>query len=288
MDTIIDVGGGMRDIYGAGVFDRCLDDGVSFDCCIGISAGAANVCSYLARQKGRNYRFYHDYSFRKEYMSPSAFLKNGSFVDLDYVYSVLSNSDGEDPLDYETLHRSNARMFIVATDAVTATPVYFTKDDMQQDNYEILKASGCLPNLCKPRRIGYQALYDGGLSDPLPVDKALEDGCDRLVVLLTRPIDYTYRHDSKKETLLKTVMRTYPKTAKAIFSRHDKYDESLKKVLRLEAEGKALIVAPDDCCGVDTLKRSPDALDRLYQKGYADGEKIKSFLSAPVCPRQAG
>lgn len=66
---IIDAGGGLRGIYGAGVLDRCMEEGVQFDCCIGVSAGSANMCSYVAGQHGRNKPFYQDYSFRKEYMS---------------------------------------------------------------------------------------------------------------------------------------------------------------------------------------------------------------------------
>lgn len=47
------------------VLDRCMEEGVQFDCCIGVSAGSANMCSYVAGQHGRNKPFYQDYSFRK-------------------------------------------------------------------------------------------------------------------------------------------------------------------------------------------------------------------------------
>lgn len=50
---VVDVGGGLRGIHAAGVFDYCLDTGIQFDYCIGVSAGSANVASYLAGQKGR-------------------------------------------------------------------------------------------------------------------------------------------------------------------------------------------------------------------------------------------
>ena len=43
--------------------------GVRFDAGVGVSAGSANIASYLAGQKGRNYQFYAEYSSRKEYMS---------------------------------------------------------------------------------------------------------------------------------------------------------------------------------------------------------------------------
>lgn len=51
---IIDVGGGFRDIYGAGVLDVCMEQGIRFDYCIGISAGSANLISYLSWQPKRS------------------------------------------------------------------------------------------------------------------------------------------------------------------------------------------------------------------------------------------
>ncbi len=84
-----------------GVLDACLDMGIMFDYAVGVSAGSANLFSYLARQRGRNYVFYTEYGFRKQYMSLGNFLRRGNYVDLDYVYSTLSNSDGENPLDYD-------------------------------------------------------------------------------------------------------------------------------------------------------------------------------------------
>lgn len=39
MRAVIDVGGGTRDIFGAGVFDYFLEHEVTFDRCYGVSAG---------------------------------------------------------------------------------------------------------------------------------------------------------------------------------------------------------------------------------------------------------
>ena len=41
-------GGGMKCAYSAGILDRFLDDKITFDYCIGVSAGAANTLSYLS------------------------------------------------------------------------------------------------------------------------------------------------------------------------------------------------------------------------------------------------
>ena len=53
--AVVDVGGGLRGVYATGVLDRCLDEGIKFDAGVGVSAGSANIASYLAGQKGRNY-----------------------------------------------------------------------------------------------------------------------------------------------------------------------------------------------------------------------------------------
>jgi predicted patatin/cPLA2 family phospholipase len=63
---IIDVGGGMRDIYGAGIFDYLMDKKIEIPMCLGVSAGSANVASYVSKQKGRNISFYEEYSREKK------------------------------------------------------------------------------------------------------------------------------------------------------------------------------------------------------------------------------
>ena len=116
---IIDVGGGMRGVYAAGVLDYCLAMDIRFDLAIGVSAGSANLASFLAGQRGRNFTFYTEYSFRREYMSAKNVLAKRSYIDLDYVYSVLSNSGGENPLDFHVLKDSPTELLVVATSALT-------------------------------------------------------------------------------------------------------------------------------------------------------------------------
>lgn len=122
---VIDVGGGLRGIYGAGVLDRCLEEDLRFDLCIGVSAGSANMASYLAGQHGRNKPFYDEYSFRREYMSVHNLIRKHSYLDLGYVYGTLSNAGGENPLDYAALARSPAELCVVAANAQNGEAQYF-------------------------------------------------------------------------------------------------------------------------------------------------------------------
>lgn len=274
---VVDVGGGFRGIYAAGVFDYCLDNNITFDLCIGVSAGSANIASYMANQPRRNYQFHTEFGMRKEYASVQNFLKKRNFIDLDYVYGTLSNSDGESPLDYQAIMRHPADMYVVATDAETGKAKYFTKADLAYNHYDIFKASSAIPFVCKPYQINQRAYYDGALSDPVPIEKAFLLGCDKVVVLLTLPVDHI-RTAERDNFLASRIRKQYPIAAAELQRRAMRYNSSIVLAKHYAKQGKVLIISPDDTCGVSTLSRKPEALKKLYQKGYIDGERIKHFF----------
>ncbi len=273
---VVDVGGGYRGIYAAGVLDYCLDNKISFDLGIGVSAGSANVISYAAGQARRNYQFYTEYGLRKEYAGIKNFLVKKSFVDLDYVYSTLSNSDGENPLDYNAFSRNPMEFLVVAAEAKTGNARYFGKRDIAQDDYSVLKASSAIPFVCHPYAVKDSLYYDGALGDPIPIEKAFQMGCDKVVLLLTLPED-TIRNSDKDKRLAAGIRKRYPLAARNLERRAQRYNDCVALAKKYAAQGKLLIVAPDDTCGVSTLKRDADALRRLYEKGYRDGAKIAQW-----------
>ncbi len=275
MIGFVDVGGGMRGIYTSGVYDYLMDNGIEPEYCIGVSAGSANLITFIAKQKGRTYRFYHDYSFEKEYMSINSFLKNKSYIDLNYIYSVISNSSGKDPLDFEKIELSNCLFKAVATDASTGKPHYFDKSDFKADDYSVLKASCAIPIVCKPIKLNGSLYFDGGISDPIPYKKAFDDGCEKVVVCLTRPVKTV-----KKQTnsAVRLFLRKYPETLKSIIAMNGKYNQLITELKTLEKQGKALIIAPDNIHRINTLTRNRDKLKQLYNMGYNDAEKIEKFI----------
>lgn len=273
---VIDVGGGFRGIYAAGVLDRCLEDQVQFDYCIGVSAGSADVASYLAGQKGRNYVFYSEYGRRRKYMSLRNFIFKKSYIDLDYVYSTLSNSDGEYPLDYRKIAENGAEMEVVATDAADGNAKYFTKADIRQDEYGIFKASSAIPMVCHPYEVGGHFYYDGAVSDPIPLERALERGCDKVVLILTKPADIP-RSPERDQKLAGMLKKKYPQIAEGLAQRAERYNRGVALARKLEAEGRALIIAPESTDGADTLTRKKEILGRFYRRGVRDGGKIREF-----------
>lgn len=277
MIGVVDVGGGERGIYGAGVLDFCMERGIEFDCCVGVSAGAANLASYTAGQIGRNFAFYTTYSFRPEYMGIGLAVRTHEYADLDYIYGTLSNADGEYPLDWEAMTKSGKNFTIVATDAETALPAYFTMSDMAQDDYAPVKASSALPVVNHPYPMHGQPCFDGGLSDPIPARRALEEGCDKVVIILTRPRDF-YRVPSRDAQFARLIAPKYPRIAEALINRAGLYNLQLDLAKKYERDGKAIIIAPDSIGNMGTLTKDLEAIEGLYAKGMRDAFAIEDFL----------
>ena len=274
---IVDVGGGFRGIYAAGVLDYCMHKGIWFDLGIGVSAGSVNIASYCARQPQRNHKFYTEYGRRKEYMSAGNYLRTGSYLDLNYIYGTLTNSDGEYPIDHDAMMANPMEFITVTTDARTGKPRYIPKSELIRDSYTPFMASSAIPGVCRPVYMDGVPYFDGALGDPVPVAKAFELGCDKVVLILTLPKD-TIRDPGKDIRLAHRICREFPEAAEALRNRASKYNDGVSLARQYEAEGKLLIVAPDDTCGVHTLCRDDFKMRHLYGKGYTDGAKNIKFL----------
>ncbi|MDD6373723.1 MAG: patatin family protein [Bifidobacteriaceae bacterium] len=275
--ALIDVGGGYRAIYGAGIDDYCLKHGISFDHCYGISAGSANLASFVARQYRRSYKFYTDYSFRKEYASFYNFRKTGNYIDLDYVYGTLSNSDGEYPLDYDTFVKNPTDFTVVAADGNTGKPHYFAKSDMKRDNYGPCKASSSVPVVNHPYVIDGVPYFDGGIADPIPLRKAFEDGCDKVVIVLTHPKEWI-RPQQKDEFPARILRRDYPNAARDLWYRARTYNSESTEARMWEKSGRVLILAPTNLFNLNTLKKDRVGLEKMYREGFTDARAIRAFL----------
>lgn len=277
MIGIVDVGGGMRGVYSSGVYDYLMDEGITVDLCIGVSAGSANTITYLAGQKKRTLEFYREYPKRKEYMSFANLLRSGSYIGLDYIYSTLSNQGGENPLDFEAALKSDMNYLAVTTKVSDGKAEYFTKSDMRLNDYAVLKASCCMPGVCKPVKMGDELYVDGGVADPIPVEKAFEMGCDKVVLVLTKPRE-DYCSPLLATKVLSTRLKKYPEVLALMKTLHTRCAEIFDKIAQWEKEGKVLVIEPSELFGMTTLTTDREPIEKLYRLGYEDGKRIKNFL----------
>ena len=256
---IVDMGGGYRGIYGAGVLDWCMDNGVKFDLGIGVSAGSCNLISYAANQPRRNRKFYSEYGLRKESAGAGTYLHKKTLIDLDYLYSTLSNADGECPLDYPAFAANPMEFYAVAVEARTGVTHYFGREDIRQDDYNVLKASCSLPLFCHPYPVKGVPYYDGAICDPIPFEKAFALGCDKVIVLMTKPVTER-RRPQRDEKAARFLKRKYPAASKMLRNRARLYNAQVEKAMEYEKEGRVFIVAPDDTCGVTSVSPSSSSI----------------------------
>jgi predicted patatin/cPLA2 family phospholipase len=271
-------GGGMRGVYTTGVLDRFLDEGLFFDYIIGVSAGASHAVSYIARQKGRARRVNVEYCRRADYLGPLCLIREGSLFGMDLLFKKIPFL--LDPFDFERFTENVREYYAVATDLESAAPAYLAPRG-GDGLLSALKASCSLPFVSPPVPIGGRRYLDGGVADSIPVRKALADGCDRLVVVLTQPKGFrkpVRAEGSLSARLTKAVTRlSYAKTprfADALLTRAERYNETLDFIDRLEATGQAIAVRPEPQPGLARLERDPAILNGLYRSGYADAKTL--------------
>lgn len=272
-------GGGMKCAYNAAILDAFLDYNITFAYCIGASGGSGNLASYLAGQRGRNLRFFTEHIHNPDYFGLRSFLKTGDLFGLQYIYGTLTNSMGKDPLDFPTLKNNPAEYEVVVTNALTGKAEYFWKETIVQDDYRLIMASSAIPAACRPVELNEIPYFDGGLSDAIPVSRALEKGCDRLVVILSKMRDYVRKPQGMR--FLYTIRcRKYPQIISLIDHRHIAYNQNLQEVFALEREGKAFVFAPSRPIHVGTYSMNEQSERDLYALGMEDFNQQKDALAA--------
>lgn len=100
-------GGAMRGMFTAGVLDVFMENGITFDGMIGVSAGAVFGCNFKSRQIERTIRYNKKYGKDKRYCSFYSLIKTGDMYGADFCYNILPNQ--LDIFDADTFKRIRLR-----------------------------------------------------------------------------------------------------------------------------------------------------------------------------------
>lgn len=266
-------GGGMRGVYTGGVLEAFMERGLYFPYVIGVSAGACNAVSYLARQHGRNRRVTIDYVTHPDYIGIRSWLRTGSMFGMDFIFDRIP--DELDPLDYEALFAMRETLVIATTDPETGEARYFDNAAWLRDKAAfkaVIRASSSLPFVSKPVAVHGRLQFDGGVADPIPVARALADGCDRVIVVLTKDASYRIK-PFKRERLARWMYPRYPRLIEAMGRRERVYNDSMALVRQLEREGRAFVLQPSEAIPASRMEKKKPLLERLYEVGERDAEE---------------
>lgn len=274
-------GGAMRGMYTAGVLDVFMEEGITFDGIIGVSAGALFGVNYLSNQAGRVLRYNKRFNADPNYLGLRPLFRTGNIVDTDYAYRRVPRK--LDVFDDEAYRRSDTPFYAVVTNIKTGKPEYI-KIDSVYEQMDVLRASGSMPFVSRPVKVGRKLYMDGAIADSIPFEKFLEMGYERLVVVLTKPDGY--RKKPVPAPLAKAFYgRMYPKFEERIEERHEMYNGTIRRLKKLEAEGGAVVLRPGTHVKISRVEKNPEKLQALYDVGVKDARdaigRIRAFMPGP-------
>ncbi len=268
-------GGGMRGVYTAGVLDYFIEKDYEFKDVFGVSAGACHACSFLSKQKGRAFRINADYLDDKRYGGFSNWIRTGEFFNKDMHLNIIPNE--LDLYDYEEFSRSKSNFYAVATNCVTGKGECLKVYDMKRD-IDAIWASSSLPLMAKVMKFRGGYYMDGGIADPIPVEKSIDMGNKKNVVILTRQEGYRKEEDKTLKLIAKKYGKKYPHMVATMAKRHIIYNDTLDFLKKAEKEGSVFVIRPSEAPNIGRLEKNRKKLERLYEMGYKDAEMANRAL----------
>ena len=222
--ALIIEGGGQRGVFSFGITDTFINRNYDpFDIYIGVSNGVAVLCWYLIKETDNN-------------LDKMLYAAKGDYLSYKNIFT------GKDILKFHQMYKDGEKMFnpsmekirnnlkgknyiAVVTDAINANAEYYSFGDSEWMPKMI--ASGTLPILVKtPSLIDGRRKFDGGIADPIPVEKAYKMGAKKIIVI--RTYDKNFRRKLKLENYIGALLSSqYPSLRKALLQHDKTYNRAL-------------------------------------------------------------
>ena len=261
----------MRGLFTAGILDIFMENGISFEGAIGVSAGAAFGCNLKSRQIGRVIRYNRRFARDSRYCSWTSLLKTGDLFGADFCYREMPLK--LDTFDCAAYDANPMEFYLSVTDCETGTPVYKRLDRADETSFRWMRASASMPLVSRPVEIDGRFYLDGGLSDGIPLAYFESLGYERNVVITTRPHGYR-KHSSWKLKLLKPLFRRFPAIYRALKTRHEWYNATLRHIDNQVAASKAFLICPDVALPISRVCHDPETMQKVYDIGRATAERV--------------
>lgn len=266
-------GGAMRGMFSAGVMDVMMENGITFDGAVGVSAGAAFGCNYKSGQNGRVIRYNTRFCRDKRYCGIRSLIKTGDLYSADFCYGEVPEK--LDIFDLEAYEKNPMEFYVVCTDIESGKPVYHKYTGWDDHGFDWIRASASLPLVARIVEIDGRKLLDGGMTDSIPLKFFESMGYDKNVVILTQPAGYR-KEKTKTLPLIKRFYRKYPNLIKAIAERHIMYNEELDYISQ---KGKDIfVIQPQNSLMIGRVEKNPEKLRQVYEIGRKEAERNMESL----------
>lgn len=250
-------GGGLRGVFTCGVLDCFMDNGIRFPFAVGVSAGACNGLSYMSGQRGRAKASNIDLMDEYHYIGFRYLLTQRCIMDFKLLFEDFP--ERIIPYDYDAYFSNPDRFVMVTTNCLSGKAEYLEEKLSSGRVMDIVRASSSLPFVSPVSYVDGVPMLDGGIVDSIPVEYAIGQGYEKLVVVLTRNKGYRKKDDSMP--LARLFYRRYPEL-----------------IEKLEDEGRIRVIRPVNPVEVGRMEKDTDKLRSLYQEGYAEAERMLLFV----------
>lgn len=260
-------GGALRGCYNCGVLDVLMEHDYYFPAVGSVSAGGLNAVNYLARQPGRGGRIVLRYRHDPRYVGPLALLKSKGVFGFDFMFNELPNRE---PFDQKTFDESPQKLFVFATDVDTGRAQMFEKGRCT-DIRKALAASASMPMCSLPVKVEGHRCLDGGCSAAIPLDWALAQGYDKIVIAATREKGFRKPMTSRKMVdLYGDFYANDTEFFAALLMMDMHYNALMDQMDELEAAGRIFVLRPQEPVQVDRFEGNTEKLLALINAGRRD------------------
>ena len=274
-------GGAMRGMYTAGVLDVFMENNITVDGTMGVSAGVIFGCNYKSKQIGRTIRYNLKYSKDPRYVGIRSLIKTGDLYGVDFCYKEIPTK--LDIFDLETYKNNPMEFYAVTTDLNSGKPIYHLCPNGDGKDIEWFRASASMPLVSRIVEIDGTPMLDGGISDSIPIHKFREMGYEKNIVVLTQHDGYRKKKSSILPLLKLRLGKKYPNLIHDMEIRHEKYNQTLDDLKEMESRGEVYIIRPKKPVTISRTERDPKKLQALYDTGRAEAlehlEAVKQFLA---------
>lgn len=268
-------GGAFRGLYTQGVLDTLMENNLNFECVIGVSAGALGGMNYVSGQIGRSARANLCHRHDSSYVGLNAIKKSQSLIRIEYLFDEFEKLE---PIDKKRFYNPNQRFIAVVTSLKSGKTVYFEKGKCFE-MAKAIQASATMPFVSKPVTVEGEEYFDGGCSCKIPIDWALNEGYEKIIVVKTRETGFACGGKKMKAAAL---YKSHPQFSKALEESNKTYFEECEKIDKLSREGRVFVIAPSKKVEVSAVESNMEKLGELYFLGTNDMKRnlpaLKNYL----------
>ena len=271
-------GGAMRGMFTAGVLDAWMEEGIGFESIVGVSAGALFGVNLPSGQRGRAIRYNMKYVRDRRYMGLGSWLSTGNLINADFAFYEVSTR--LDVFDEAAFRTSGTEFYAVVTSLRTGRPEYIRITEPLRQ-LEVLRATSAMPFVSRPVELDGERYLDGGVGDSIPLDFCRSLGCERIVLVLTRPLEYRKQRPAAwLRALTRRCYREDPAFVESLNRRWEVYNRQVEAAAEAERRGEIFVVRPASALPVRRMERDPEKLREAYVLGTEQGRAALPGLGA--------